>query len=965
MDHRSTQRRKESSRWWRREKAYRYLRPAACDLVSMGRAHRPAGNGEFGERINVSRKTLDDIYVTDCPIGESSIAPDFNRNLSKTSSGKPMKVVEEMQKEKESRHSSPSVIARLMGLDALPPQVVHNKPREMRCYFQKTSGLHDKHVFHDYYSSGKARNDYQEVKDVFEIMETSKVEKKGSKTATEGLENSKGTDADIEFIRQKFTDAKDFSTDEIIDDSEVLNDVSEVLDHDKDFFLKFLQEPNSLFPKNFQDVKSIPSKHPSDVTILKSSMATKLKGCELSNKSGRRAERCTPVQKDWSTRKPANVEHSLPLSQKLSKSQYADKIGACINPTEIVILKPSLEKEEKIDKRILLSGSSGSSISHDQSHVEFRSSRTKNLNAEGRNRRKFNDVGTTENKVKGSSEMGRNISKVMGNDASRDIERILASRFNKYISGDSTDYMSQMTYHKNYKRAQRSSIDFTDQYKHHKTASELSVNREGRRRLSQRWKIAHQFGEIALGDRGSNTLAEILSLSNKEMLKTITGSSITRKISGEKSARDGMLPELGCSLTSSNRATWKDACNFPISTYSASSSITLRNMKVNRRGKPGAYDNYSTLNNVHGLGTCNPIDEKLYQRGRFTFRKSKCCSTVSCSCNSSKPEYKLASWDAHVNSEISNKFNLNNLLEGNSLLPDDVISHKDQLLDNRDPNLHLVTCVDQESQIGHSLVGNLHPCYYDRLHSGSPVILKELEHASPVSVLESASEGENYTSGCFEGVNADLLGLRSQLQLLKLESEDVEESGVLVLSNVDTEGVHCSSISLGGMLEELKDAEDREFSYLVDVLIDSGIGGASCDRIFDACYSPEYPVCPDVFEKLEKKYRVLVEWSSSERKLLFDIINIVLMELLAPCMDLHPWVKSKKMFGPMCARERLVEETWHMIARLRKELSRGNPEDKVLDPMWFDIGDDVDIIGREIEGMLKEHLLQELVTDFI
>lgn len=211
-------------------------------------------------------------------------------------------------------------------------------------------------------------------------------------------------------------------------------------------------------------------------------------------------------------------------------------------------------------------------------------------------------------------------------------------------------------------------------------------------------------------------------------------------------------------------------------------------------------------------------------------------------------------------------------------------------------------------------------------------------------------------------------GLRIQLQLLKLESEDIDisESGALVLGNDDTGGVHRSPIEeLRGMLEELKDEEDREFSYLVDVLIDSGIGCANWDRVFDACYMPEYPVCPDVFEKLERKYGIIVEWSSSERKLLFDLINVVLTEILAPCMDLHPWVKSKKKFGPMCARERLVEEAWLMIARLRKKLSRGKPEDKVLDTMWFDIEDDIDLIGREIEGLIKEELLQELVTDFI
>lgn len=960
MDQRS-QRRKESNRWWRREKAYRYLRPAACDLVSMGRAHRP-GNDQFGERCNFSRKTFDDTYVTDRPISENSFPLELNRNLSKTYKGKPMKVMEEMQTDKETRHPSPSVIARLMGLDALPLQIVHDKQNGMHNCFQKKSGLQDKHVFHDYCSSGKVRNECQEFKDVFEIMETSKAEKNSGKRLSKGMETSKGSDTHMELIRQRFTDAEDFLNNETIDDSEVSNDASEVLDHDKALAMKFLQEPNSLFLNHFQDMKSISTTHPSDITILKPSISTKHKGYELKITSGRRAEKCTLVQKDHSTQKPASSPgnfsqkvHNLSFSDKMSKSQYADKLGACINPTQIVILKPSLEKAEKSYEHILPAGSLGNFITHDRGHAELRSCRAKSLNAEGRDWPKFNLVGTTENKAKGSSEMGRNISKLMGNDASRDIERILASRFNKYISSDNVDYMSQMNQHKNYKAAQRSLNDFADQYKrHNKTLSDLSVNREGRRRLSQRWKTAHQFGDMVLNDRGSNTLAEMLSLSDKELLKKITDSSITRKISGERLARDGMLAERSCSPASSNRDASKNGCNFPISTHPASSSIGLRNTRVSRRGKPGAYDNYSTLNDVLSLGTYNSVDENLCLRGRFTRRKSKCCGNAPCSCTSVKLESKLASRDDHVQSEFSNNFNMRNLHKENARAHDDAFSHRDQLFDNRDANLHLVNHEDQE--------------LCNKLDSGSPVRLKELEHPSPVSVLEQpASEGENYTVGSFDGVNVDLQGLRTQLQLLKLESEDIDvsESGTLVLGDDDTGGVHRSPIEeLRGMLEELKDEEDREFSYLVDVLIDSGIGCANWDRIFDACYMPEYPVCPDVFEKLEKKYGIIVEWSSSDRKLLFDLINVVLTEILAPCMDLHPWVKSKKKFGPMCARERLVEEAWLMIARLRKELSRGNPEDKVLDPMWFDIEDDIDLIGREIEGLIKEELLQELVTDF-
>lgn len=59
----------------------------------------------------------------------------------------------------------------------------------------------------------------------------------------------------------------------------------------------------------------------------------------------------------------------------------------------------------------------------------------------------------------------------------------------------------------------------------------------------------------------------------------------------------------------------------------------------------------------------------------------------------------------------------------------------------------------------------------NKLESGSPVRLKELEHPSPVSVLEQpASEGENYTIGSCDGVNVDLQG-----EKLKKEREKKED----------------------------------------------------------------------------------------------------------------------------------------------------------------------------------------------
>lgn len=206
-----------------------------------------------------------------------------------------------------------------------------------------------------------------------------------------------------------------------------------------------------------------------------------------------------------------------------------------------------------------------------------------------------------------------------------------------------------------------------------------------------------------------------------------------------------------------------------------------------------------------------------------------------------------------------------------------------------------------------------------------------------------------------------------QLQFLQLESIDAyaDGSGLLVPGDEDASRDGHSLEQTEGTLPEFRDEEERDFSYLLDILIDSGVHSAKQDRLFNSCYSPEYPVGPGMFEKLEQKYDKLVTWSRSERKLFFDLINSILAEILAPCMDLRPWVQSNRKIGPMWGCEGLVEKAWQMSVKQREELNVGIPEGKVLDFKWFELGDDVDIIGREIEKMLREDLLEELVSEFI
>ena len=145
-----------------------------------------------------------------------------------------------------------------------------------------------------------------------------------------------------------------------------------------------------------------------------------------------------------------------------------------------------------------------------------------------------------------------------------------------------------------------------------------------------------------------------------------------------------------------------------------------------------------------------------------------------------------------------------------------------------------------------------------------------------------------------------------QLQLLRLESDKYNgecESSVL---SEDGTGECNSPPEKGDMLRTYRNEEDRDYSYLLDILIDLGVHDAHQDSRLNIICSPRHPGDQDTFENLEKKYGVLVEWSKSERKLLSDLVSSILAETPSLCMDQKPWLKPKRELSPVCDSDGLV-----------------------------------------------------------
>ncbi|CAN6333844.1 unnamed protein product [Urochloa humidicola] len=230
--------------------------------------------------------------------------------------------------------------------------------------------------------------------------------------------------------------------------------------------------------------------------------------------------------------------------------------------------------------------------------------------------------------------------------------------------------------------------------------------------------------------------------------------------------------------------------------------------------------------------------------------------------------------------------------------------------------------------------------------------LKEVEQPSPVSILEPPTDEDSCFSGCFK------YDLQEMAKKQRDGHKNHDEPEVSMSSDDEDHSAYQS-------LEAFQVEEDRDFSYLLDILICSGIIVADWQLICKSWYSPGFPVGPHVFDRLERKYNKIATWAKPERRLLFDLVNSILSEVLAPCVDVHPWVQPSRHCIPLWGPEGPVETVWQTIVRHQEDCITGHPDEMVLDTNWLELGNDINMVGKQIARMLLGDLLEEDIVKFL
>ncbi|KAH9307448.1 hypothetical protein KI387_035359, partial [Taxus chinensis] len=304
------------------------------------------------------------------------------------------------------------------------------------------------------------------------------------------------------------------------------------------------------------------------------------------------------------------------------------------------------------------------------------------------------------------------------------------------------------------------------------------------------------------------------------------------------------------------------------------------------------------------------------------------------------------------------------------------------------------------------------------------------EHPSPVSVLDSPFQEEFSSPKDFKEISSNLHELRVQLHLLKCDGlerpvhrsknlsygdslhfedheigdDDIERENTCYTPS-EAETPHISKSVFSSIekrnfeslrIDDSWCSEDQvpDLLYVRNVLIASGFIG-DCSTVFARWHSPSYPLDPRLFGKLEDLYKDTTQYetnftdtelagvsasieikahrNNSERHLLYDCINEVLLEILGPFLNHHPWVRPTKMnLKLMASGKQLLKETWTRIchhlypqAEVRYTLENLVMNDLSREVVWMELQGEVEMTGLEIERAIFDDLIEGVLNDLV
>lgn len=938
-------------------------------------------------------RSRSDVARVSSPTGDQvedkPMVSELSRTSNRKSNGTPMKmlIAQEMSKEVDLKHNPPGVVAKLMGLDALPgrqpdlsPQRSHSNgySRNISTHsgiplgcWQQEHGFFDKQMQND----GHCCQDQNDYKDVHEIWQQSqKTNYIRDKSPQKGRQGDNANEKKMALVRQKFIEAKRLATDEKLRQSKEFQDALEVLSSNKDLFLKFLQEPNSLFTQHLYELQSIPA--PPDtkrITVLKPS---KVMDNNKFAASGKKIEK--QIRKPVQTGQANCWEKNNPGYCPPFSNQKADEYPP--QPTRIVVLKPSPSKAHEIKVVVSPPSSSPRVLCDEDFHGE-----------------------PDDDEARESREVAKEITRQMRENLSghRRDETLLSSVFSNGYIGDESSFtksenefaVGNLSDSEVMSPTSRHSWDYINRFGSPYSSSsfsrasyspESSVCREAKKRLSERWAMMASNGscqEQKHVRRSSSTLGEMLALSDIKRSVRLEEVDISKE----------QDPRGSTSCVTSNLVKDEEADNSPrnllrsksvpvsSTVYGARLNVEVSHPEVGKTHVPKELTKAkSTKSSFKGK-----VSSLFFSRSK---KSSKEKSGVSL-CRDESPSATAETLPVHMTAgkvcdDVSQCANDSGTEEG--------ISHGLRRSSSKPSSPDLIGMVPTQSIISNEA----------GLSVAKPVTpgnsSESQDQPSPISVLEPPFEEDDNTNLEFAGnIKTDQQGTQVLVHPLKSNLIDKSpriESIARTLSWDDSCTETATPYPLKPSLASSRAEEDeQDWLFFVQTLL-SAAGfddNVQTDTFFSRWHSPETPLDPalrDKYAELNDKeilHEAKRRQRRSNRKLVYDCVNAALVDITDYGPDCTQ--RARRCSGAYntgveggSSSPILVERVW---ARMKEWFSgevkcvwgEGGDNDLVVERVvrkevvgkgWVEhMRLQVDNIGKELEGMLLEELVEEAVVE--
>ncbi|KAI4319344.1 hypothetical protein MLD38_032950 [Melastoma candidum] len=872
-------------------------------------------------------RSLSDMSMA--PSSPSKILVDCKRTVSHTrrsssgqkSSGTPMKalIAEEMSKDVETKHVRSNVIAKLMGLDALPqkqqPYLSAQKRQSSAPEFWDREHLllgkelqSELLKFHDYKGCAEFREMLQQPNN----PKTSR-----EQPAQKGRRRRSKHEKKMDLVRQNFVDAKRLVTDEKLRHSREFQDALEMLSSNRELFLSFLQEPNSLFSGSPYEFQSLP-REAEHITILRPSKV---------------------VDVDKLVKQPPLVVQPDILNVDDAECVHEDANENCEDcppqPTRIVVLKPGIRKNDEMKTSIL-------PCSQDS---------------------KFDEKLL-------STEVNRGIlCPVQENLASiRRDETLLSSVIsNGYAGDDNSFYKSESEAIGNLSDSEvtstpRHSWDFVNKVGSPRSLSsfsrasyspESSVCREAKKRLSERWALMsshHKSQESRHARTDSGTLGEMLSLMD---------------------TKESVMPERD---TSGKEQQLIGSTLWSVSDSNKEEEALVESPKrlVRSKSVPVSSSYSATLlTEATDAGKLKPDEPKEAAKkvsvnssfkGRvsslFFFRSRKSSKEKS---SKSQPKMKNQS------TTVDTPGNLSDERTDNS---DDatVQVNSDFLQACSSPSCNQSPLEDAELQQHRS------SAIHEVGSSVMPDSKGNQDHPSPISVLDPSFEEDDNLTSESSGGQAPVLPHRFNLIDKSPPIGSIARTLSWDDSTDEASAPYLSKLpNVSPVMEERLDW----LAFIQTLICEAGFDGQlSFHSFISRWYSAESPLDPSLREKFENGTTMpegKCRQRRSERKLAFDAVNLALVRVTGCCgsswslID-RPYDKVQNGSEPSTL-SMIADCVWAQMKEWFSDEFRcvyiddGDINEAVGKGWIENFGLEMDCVGRDIEMKLLGELVDEAVKD--